>query len=135
MDTMLGEVAASRPETLSVECVRTGGVDEIFSALLKYPSGVIASLHCGFNAQKRISAEIIGTKGAVEIPETFFDNAGSLLVTIGEEKREIPVAASDRYRQEVEDFSDAILQKRPPQFSLEETLRNASVLDRLFAAI
>ena len=109
-------------------------MDEILSALLKYPSGVIASLHCGFNAQKRINAEIIGTKGAVEIPETFFDNAGSLIVTLGEERREMPVAASDRYRFEVEDFSEAILEKRPPQFSLEETLRNTVVLDRLFAA-
>ena len=55
-------------------------------------------------------------------------------MTVGEERREIPVAASDRYRFEVEDFSEAILQKRSPQFSLAETLRNAAVLDRLFAA-
>jgi predicted dehydrogenase len=122
------------PKTVSTECTRSGGVDMIFSALLNYPSGLIASVNCGFNAQKRISSEIIGTKGALEIPDTFFDNAGALTLTIGEERREIPVAQSDRYRLEVEDFADAILQKRAPQFSLTETQRNLEVMDRLFVA-
>ena len=35
---------------------------------------------------------------------------------------------------EVEDFADAILAGRAPQFSLVETLRNAEVMDNLFAA-
>jgi xylose dehydrogenase (NAD/NADP) len=55
-------------------------------------------------------------------------------LTTGEERREIAVEASDRYRLEVEDFADSILQKRPPQFSLAETQRNMEVLDCLFAA-
>ena len=106
----------------------------MFSGLLRYASGLIASAHGGFNSHKRIFAEIIGTKGLLEIPETYFDHAGSLTLLSGDERREIPVAKSDRYRQEIEDFADAILQQRPPQFSLTETLRNAEVMDRLFAA-
>ena len=123
------------PESISVECVRTGGVDMVFSALLKYPSGLIASLNCGFNAQKRVHSEIVGTTGVLEIPDTFFDNAGSLVLTVGEERREIPIAPSDRYRLEVEDFADAILQNRAPHFSLAETQRNAEVTDKLLTAI
>ena len=123
------------PESISVECVRTGGVDMVFSALLKYPSGLIASLNCGFNAQKRLPSEIVGTIGVLEIHDTFFDNAGSLVLTVGEERREIPVAPSDRYRLEVEDFADAILQNRAPHFSLAETQRNAEVTDKLLTAI
>jgi len=122
------------PESLSVECVRTGGIDVIFSALLKYPGGLIGSLNCGFNAQKRVYSEIIGTKAALEIPDTFLDNAGSLVLVSGDERREIPVAQSDRYRLEIEDFAEAILQKRAPQFSLAETRRNAELMDRLIAA-
>jgi len=122
------------PESLSVECVRTGGIDVIFSALLKYPGGLIGSLNCGFNAQKRVYSEIVGTKAALEIPDTFLDNAGSLVLVSGDERREIPVAQSDRYRLEIEDFAEAILQKRAPQFSLAETRRNAELMDRLIAA-
>ena len=121
------------PESVSAECVRVNGIDMIFSALLKYPSGLVASLNCGFNAQKRVYSEIVGTKGVLEIPDTFFDNAGALTLTVGEERREIAVDQSDRYRLEVEDFADAILCKRTPQLGLDETLRNAEIIDRLLA--
>ncbi len=135
-DAMAGGApgAGGQPESVAVECVQAGGVDLNFSALLKYPSGLLAALHCGFNAHKRVAAEITGTRGVLEIPETFFDPAGALTLTLGEERREIAVAASDRYRLEVEDFADAIREKRAPQFSLVETLRNAEVRDRLLAA-
>ena len=122
------------PESVAVEQVRTGGVDVSFSALLKYSTGLIASVNCGINSQRRIFSEIIGTRGALEVPDTFLDNAGSLILTQGDERREIPVALSDRYRLEVEDFAEAILAGRTPQFSLIETLRNAEVLDKLLAA-
>jgi predicted dehydrogenase len=122
------------PESVSAECARVGGIDTIFSALLKYPSGLVASLNCGFNAQKRVFSEIIGTKGALEIPDTFLDNAGALTLTVGEERREIPVEQSDRYQLEVEDFAAAILGRRNPHLGLAETLRNAEIMDRLLTA-
>lgn len=134
-DTIAGGTAVARPGSVSAECARVGGVDEICSALLKYPSGLIAALHCGFNAHKRVVAEITGTQGVLEVPDTFFDNAGSLVLTQGDERREIPVPASDRYRLEVEDFADAVLQHRAPQLGLEESLRNAEVIDQLLAAM
>jgi predicted dehydrogenase len=133
-DQIAGKAGSSLPESISAQNVRTNGVDMIFSALMKYPSGLIASLNCGFNAQKRIFSEIIGAKGALEIPDTFFDNAGVLTLTVGGERREISVEQSDRYRFEVEDFAAAVLSNRAPHFSLVETQRNMEVMDRLFAA-
>jgi xylose dehydrogenase (NAD/NADP) len=58
-----------------------------------------------------------------------------LILTIGSEQKEIAVEESDRYRLEVEDFAEAIGKKRMPAFSLDETVRNAEVLDRLRAAM
>lgn len=127
-------VGCAQPESVAVECVRAGGIDSILSAILKYPTGLIAALHCGFNAHLRVFSEITGTKGVLEIPDTFLDNAGALTLTTGAERREIPVAASDRYRFEVEDFADALLEKRAPQFGLAESQRNLNVIDRLIAA-
>lgn len=126
---------AVQPASVSAECVRAGGVDVAFSALLQYSSGLIAAAHCGFDTHPRVCAEISGTQGVLEIPDTFFDQAGSLTLTTGGERRALPVAASDRYRAEIEDFAGAIREGRPPQFSLAESLRNAEVLDRLFAAV
>jgi len=123
-----------QPAAVSAQCVRTGGVDLVFSALLKYSSGLVAAAHCGFNAHKRVAAEIVGSQGVLEVPDTYFDNPGELTLTLGEERRVIPVAACERYQREVEDFAEAILQRRPPRLGLAESLRNAEVIDRLFAA-
>jgi xylose dehydrogenase (NAD/NADP) len=129
-----GPGKAPLPESVCAKVVRAGGVDMIFSGLMKYPSGLIASVNSGFNAQRRLFSEIVGTSGALEIPDTFFDNSGVLTLVTGEDRRGIPVEVSDRYRFEIEDFADAILQRRAPQFALAETQRNMEVLDRLFAA-
>ena len=136
-DEMAGRPGSgiTRPESVAAECVHERGIDVSFSGLLRYSSGLVATAQCGFNTQKRVCAEIIGTKGLLEIPETYFDNAGPLTLITGEDRREISVAQSDRYRAEIEDFADAIIQKRPPKFGLAETLRNAEVTDRLFAAV
>ena len=95
--------------------------------------------HDAFRAIGRVEsfdagAEIVGTEGVLEIPDTFFDPSGALTLTRGEERTQIVVAESDRYRGEVEDFASAILENRAPQFGLAETLRNAEVMDRLLAA-
>ena len=125
---------AAQPESVSAEWMRVDGIDVIFSGLMKYPWGLIAAAHSGFNAQKCVMAEIIGTKGILEVPDTYFDNAGSLSLIIGDDRREIPVIKSDRYRREIEDFADSILKQRSPAFGLAETLRNAEVTDQLIAA-
>jgi predicted dehydrogenase len=126
---------APMPESISVQCVKEGGVDVLFSALMKYPSGLIASINSGFNAQKQIESQIIGTKGVLSVPNTFLGETGSLkLTTDGSVEKKIPIENSDRYLLEVEDFADAVLNKRPPLFSLSETLRNMELMDRLYAA-
>ena len=123
-----------RPESIQVQSTDVDGVDEIFSALLRYPGGVVAALHSGFNAHFRMASEIVGTKGALEVPLTFLGNAGPVILTIGDQRQEIPVPESDRYQLQLEDFADAILQKRPPLLTAEETVRNLELLDRLYAA-
>jgi predicted dehydrogenase len=134
MDEVTHSPAAALPASVSVQSVSEGGVDMIFSALMKYSSGIVASLNCGFNAQKRVYSEIVGSTGALQIPDTFFGNPGALTLVQGEERREIPVAESDRYRLEVEDFANAILHRRLPRLGLAESARNMEVLERLLAA-
>jgi predicted dehydrogenase len=126
--------AGPRPESVHTQRVDVNGVDELFSALLRYPGGIVASLHSGFNAQTRILSEIVGTQGALEIPVTFLGGAGHLTLIRGDERTEIAVPESDRYRLQAEDFADAILLKRPPLLSTDETLRNMELIDRLYAA-
>jgi xylose dehydrogenase (NAD/NADP) len=136
VDTVTGSAPGSgpKPESLRVQNVSVNGVDEMFSALLRYPGGIIASLHSGFNAHGRILSEIVGTKAALEIPVTFLGMGGNLTLVTGDQRSEIAVPESDRYRLQAEDFADAILLKRPPLLTAEETIRNMELLDQLYAA-
>ena len=134
--------ASPAPVSVSVQCTRDPrGIDDNLSALLRYPNGVIAAAHCGFNSGRRAHSTIAGSKGVLEIPDTFFDTPAPLALTLatasaaGEnDARAIPVPASDRYRSEVEDFAASLLENRAPLFPLAETLRNAELLDRLMEA-
>jgi len=136
MDTITGSAAGAGPEPEIVHALATDvdGIDERFSALLRYPGGVTAALHSGFDAQFRMAAEIVGTQGALEVPLTYLGNEGPVILTVGDKRQEIPVPESDRYLLQAEDFADAILQKRPPLLTAEETLRNMALIDRLYAA-
>ena len=122
-----------RPVEVAAKATRIKGVDQLFSGILQYSSGVTATVNCGFNAHKRVFSEVIGTEGVLEVPDTFFDNAGVLTIIRGEERIERVVPSSDRYRSEVMDFGRAIGENTEPHFSLAETLRNAEVIDQLLA--
>lgn len=130
---LIGLITGKSPVSCVVECDKHHGVDVNLSAILRYGDGLIASLHCGFNAFGRMHSEIIGTQGVLESTDTFLDTAGELIVHSQAGREVIPVPASDRYAEEIRDFSAAILEKRPPLLTLEESLRNMRIMDQLQA--
>jgi D-xylose 1-dehydrogenase (NADP+, D-xylono-1,5-lactone-forming) len=132
---LIGLVADAEPESIVVECDRPHGVDINLSALLRYESGLIASLHCGFNAFGRMHSEIIGTSGNLLIPDTFIGDAGQLVLQSQKRNEFIPIVESDRYGEEIRDFSAAILEKREPMLALEESLRNMRIVDRIMEQV
>jgi predicted dehydrogenase len=112
-----------------------GGVDINLSALLRYESGLVASLHCGFNAFGRMHSEIVGSEGLLLAPDTFLNDAGQLELHTKAGRELIAVAESDRYGEEIKDFSAAILEKRQPRLGLDESLRNMRTLERILGQI
>ncbi|MCZ8522064.1 MULTISPECIES: Gfo/Idh/MocA family protein [Paenibacillus] len=131
----IGMITGETPESCVSQSVLENGVDVLFSAVLKYKSGIVATINSGFNAFGQMNSEIVGTKGRIEIPDTFLGTAGKITVVTEEGSRQIDVAESDRYTLEVADFSAAVLEGRPPLFPLEETRRNMQVLDMLLASV
>jgi predicted dehydrogenase len=127
----VGMITRDEPASVSAECVKENGIDVILSAVLKYGSGIIATIHSGFNAQKRIYSEITGTKGSLEIPDTFLDEEGFISLVTDKGTEKIVVGASDRYRLEIEDFSNAVRSGGKPYLDPSESLRNISVLERI----
>lgn len=128
---LIGMVTEDEPESVAVECEMAHGVDVNLSAVMRYPNGLLASLHCGFNAFGRMHSEIVGTNGLLLIPDTFLDDAGQLELVTGKGRALIEVAASDRYAAEINDFTNAIQGHHAPALGLEESLRNMRTLERL----
>lgn len=132
---LIGLVTQADPVSIAVECDRPHGVDVNLSAILRYADGLIATLHCGFNAFGRIHSEIIGTDGALLIPDTFLDDAGEITLQTKQGSQTIAVIKSDRYCEEIRDFGSAVIEKRCPMLELEESLRNMRILDRILDKI
>lgn len=131
----VGMVTGKTPESYSAEWVLENGVDVIFSAALRYSDGVIATINSGFNSFREMRSEVIGTEGRLEIPDTFMGEAGTIRLITDAGVNEIPVSQADRYALEVTDFAAAILSGRKPMLSLDESLRNIGVIERLHKLI
>lgn len=128
-------ITGKLPVSCSSESVLENGVDTIFTGVLKYEDGLIATVNSGFNAFKETRSEIIGTKGRIDIPDTFAGLDGIVTVETGDGIRQVSVVDTGRYALEVTDFADAILKGRQPLISLEESLLNMQVIDMLLASM
>lgn len=131
----VGMIMKQVPESCVTETVMDNGVDMIFSAVMKYANGVLATIHSGFNAFNQMNSEIIGTKGRIEITDTFLGHEGVIKVVTEAGTREVRVEESNRYTLEITDFADAILTQRQPLLSLEESHQNMQVMDILFQSM
>ncbi len=129
---LLGIVTGSqRPVACHTEAEFADGVDVNTSVLLRYASGLLATLHCGFNAFGQMGAEIVGTKGRLIIPDAFVGEAGTLALVTAGGTQSLPVAATERYTEQFKDFAAAVLEMRAPLLDLDESIRNLEVLDMI----
>lgn len=131
----VGMIKEDIPVSVSTEYVLKDGVDTALTGVLKYRDGSICTVSCGFNSYFRIYSEIIGTKGVIEIPDTFLDNGGFIHVITEEGKKQIEIVETERYVLEINDVSDSIINKREPLLRLNESLRNMKVMDMLFTTV
>lgn len=131
----IGMVTGRAPVSMTAQAVNQDGVDILFSALLKYDNGVIANINSGFNAFERVLSEIVGTKGALEIPDTFLGNEGGITLITADGRKDLSVDESDRYKLEVEHFSDAVINNSELLLSPEETIRNMKIIEELLKVI
>lgn len=128
----IGMILNEIPISYKAECFEKHGVDISFSGILRYKSGVIASINSGFDSHKRMSSEIVGTKGYIVIPETFGDDKGYIQIVTPSEEIKIDIPECNRYMLEIFNFSNAILTTNDTNLlSLQESLRNTEVLENL----
>jgi xylose dehydrogenase (NAD/NADP) len=111
------------------------GIDETFAGALRFPSGVLALVDCGFRAPLRTHVEIVGSEASLVVPHPFKPGLEeTLLLSRGEKTEEIHVAGQELYRGEIEDMADAILLGQPSRVTLAESRGNVAALVALLEA-
>jgi predicted dehydrogenase len=113
-----------------------GGVDEELSGIVQFAGGAAASIYCGFRAPYRTWLEILGTEGALRVPNPF---KPGMTETVELERpsgiERIEVAGSTLlFQREVEAFISAVLDGTPPVVPLAESRRTAATLTALYSA-
>ncbi|MHB1393687.1 MAG: Gfo/Idh/MocA family protein [Clostridia bacterium] len=84
---LLGYLLEDMPINAASSSIVEQGVDISFSAILQYKNDIVCTIHCGFNAYERACTEIVGTKGIIEVPNTFIykENEPSLINIINDD--------------------------------------------------
>ncbi len=114
------------------------GVDEGFVGALHFSSGLLAHFECGMRSFGRHQYTVTGENGRLQVAAAIRpdEKPGTVQVFRKDqsEPETITVPATNQYVLMVEDFADAILNKRPPRFAPEDGVQNMRVLDALAQA-
>jgi predicted dehydrogenase len=113
-----------------------GGVDEEFMGMLRFPGGTTATIYAGFTAGLRTWLEVIGSDGALTVPNPFRPGPlETLELERGGVVERIDVPGSPEiFVREVEDFEASVLDGAPAVVSLAESRRTAAILSALYAS-
>lgn len=105
------------------------GVDMTLGMLLRFPNDVTALLDCSFECPYRNRIELVGTRGALELPDGVLPKPDSgLIYRHGEAVDMIRFAPTDQYAGEIEAFCASVAAGRLLD-PAEDGLANMRVLD------
>lgn len=115
------------------------GVDERIAGILQFPSGVLGHFDASLRTYRTHTVELRGTNGRILLEESFTPDLTDDTVTKirhwkGTHYEEIHINGTDHYKLMVEDFADAILNKRAPKFAPQDAVSNMRAIDMLIAA-
>ncbi len=109
---------------------RTGstGVDLGFTAVVQFGSDVFGEFNCGFDLPETNGLEAIGSSGIVIVPDPV--RCRDPHVELNGER--IDVEDVDRYRLQVENFSDAVRGEAEPLLGRADALGQARTIEALY---
>ncbi len=131
---MAGLIFKELPQKISAFKTEENGIDMALTALLQYPSGAIATVSGGFDAQSFQVTEINGTKGSLLLRDSFLGPASPILCMKDGVITEYAVEENDSYQSQVEAFSDAAMNGEDAPFNLLESIRNLTLINQIMEA-
>lgn len=115
---------------------RFSEVDEMTSAILRFPGDRLATFTVSFGATKVSTYHVVGTKGDLRV-DPAYGTQGEIkhTLTINDEKQERSFASHDQLAAEFVYFSDCILQDKEPEPSGKEGLIDVQIIRALYHSI
>src|SRR5688572_10709307 len=112
---------------------RFRGVDEMTSAILRFPGERLAAFTSSFGAADVSRYRVVGTKGdAVLEPAYEYAEGLKITVTVEGKKRTRQFAKSDQFAPELLHFSDCVRSGRDPQPGGRDGLADLRVIEALY---
>jgi predicted dehydrogenase len=110
-------------------------IDRTTSGMLDFGNGVTSSFTCSTQMQPFQRAQIIGTKGRIEI-EIPVNAPPERLLKVSlfthDLSSEMFIGPADQYTLQAEAFASAVLENKPVPTSLNDAVGNMKVIDALF---
>jgi len=111
------------------------GTDWVFTALLHFPDGVLATFDCGTALPRRDELEAIGSDGSL-----FLDDPWHCRHTVIDLRKDsfvesIEVAHIDPYGLQLENLSDAIRGRGQPRLGRTDAVAQARVIESLIRSV
>lgn len=113
-------------------------VDETMAGILEFPSGAIGHFDSSLRSGGAHTYEIRGTEGRIRVPAGFVmaaDQETSIEMWQGSAHSKITIPPANSYTIMVEDFADALINSRPPNYAPQDGVDNMKVIDRLYASL
>ena len=116
------------------------GTDRLTSGLLAFPEGRQLVFTCSTQLALTQKVTVLGTRGRLEIPIPFNAPANAPTVLVlddgrdlaGGGREEIAIAPVDQYREQADDFAEAVLSGKPLETGLDDAIANMKAIDALF---
>ena len=107
-------------------------VDEMTSAVLRFPGERLASFTCSFGANATGTFRVVGTKGEVRLDSAYdYAEPHRMTVRVGQKCREREFPQRDQFAAELLYFSDCVLARKRPEPSGKEGLADVRIVRAL----
>lgn len=115
------------------QIIGSTGVDTLFTGQMLFPGGAIAYFESSFITPYKVIIEITGDKGRIIIPEPYKPGLRTQIIIEREgNAKKFKTKGEDLYFGEVKDIENAILLRRSPKISLEDSRANILTIEALY---
>lgn len=123
-------MSASRPES------RFARVDEMVSAVMRFPHERVATFTCSFGAADVSRYALLGTKGELRAnPAYEYAQGIELELAIGDKTRKMRFPKRDQFAAEIDYFSDCVRKDKEPEPSGIEGMTDVRIVEALYESI